>query len=146
MDKLLHGLGGMKLSSAAHKKVDRLDDILHNLQGLDVRSRAEQRSTKLISRKKRFSFDQEGITHIANALRGRGPEGILKANRLEELYRQYTHFGGQAFGPRAAAIDDIIKHFNETPDWQSTAAPSDDTVWGRTPTRSEEPDVDWLLD
>jgi hypothetical protein len=142
MDKLLHGLGGMKLSSAAHKKVDRLDDILHNLQGLDVRSLAEQRSAKLKGRKKRFSFDQEGIQHIATALRERGPEGIALANRLEDFFIQYNQVR-QVSGPHVSAlvsqaktaIDDIISQAEETSSgvWQSIAAPSDDTVWGQTP-------------
>jgi hypothetical protein len=154
MDKLLHGLGGMKLSSAAHKKVDRLDDILHNLQGLDVRSLAEQRSSKLKARKKRFSFDQDGIQHIASALRERGPEGILQANRLEYFFRQYIR--GRGYSPHGlalvseakAAIDDIINNFEETAapvasDWQSSTAPQDDTVWGRAPMSSEDPDLNW---
>ena len=157
MDKLLHGLGGMKLSAAASKKVDRLDDLLHNLQGLDVRSLAEQRSTKLKGRKKRFSFDQEGITHTANILRARGPDGIVLANRLEYFFRQYIRGRGYSPHGRAlvseakAAIDDIISQADDIISqadepaatsplgWQSGDVP--DEMW-RTP-QPERTDLEW---
>lgn len=52
MNSLIDDLSGMNLSAAADRKVDRLGDILDNLQKLDVRSLSERRRSKLKSRKK----------------------------------------------------------------------------------------------
>jgi len=52
MNSLIDDLSDMNLSAAADRKVDRLGDILDNLQKLDVRSLSERRRSKLKSRKK----------------------------------------------------------------------------------------------
>ena len=112
MNKLLDSLDNMKLSSSAHKKIDKLDDILESLKELNVKSLAERRSAKLKSRRKKFNFDEEGIETIVNTLRNRYDENL--AYCLERLYSRYrSNQSGRNPVQQESILQSLIKAIDE---------------------------------